>query len=427
MLAVIFVVFLVVLLLGFDVGLSMVLAAVVGMLIHPTNPVDLVMIPLTMATAVNTSALVTIPLFVLAAEVMNRGGLTERLINWSLVLVGHVRGSLSQVSIISNLIMAGVSGSAVADAAATGGLLIPAMRREGYPEGYSGAVIAAGALLGPIIPPSIPMIIYAVMANESVLKLFLGGIVPGVLLAGGFMAICYLIAVRHKYPFRPRETWGALLRSTKYSIAALAMPAIILVGLRYGWVTDIEASGVAALYALLVSVLVYRSIGLRELARVFLESSKSAAAILFLLAAAGPFGWLLAESKANEALAQAILSITTDPLLGLLLINALLLVVGCFLEPLPAMVVFLPSLLPIGAALGIDPVHLGVVMVLNLMIGMLTPPVGLLLFVVAGIGKIPLAAVIRASLPFLGWSLVVLALATFFPFITTGLSRLLVS
>lgn len=425
MLTAIFIIFLIVLMLGFDVGLSMVVAAMVGMLIHPIAPVDLVMIPLTMTTAVSTTALVTIPLFVLAAELMNRGGLTERLIEWSLVTVGHIRGALSQVAILSNLIMAGVSGSAVADAAATGGLLIPGMKKEGYPEGYAGAVIAAGGLLGPIIPPSIPMIIYAVMANESVVRLFMGGVIPGLLLAAGFMVICYVIARRYNYPFRARATWTMLFSTTIFSAPALMMPLIIVLGMRYGLVTDIEAAAVAALYALLVSVLLYRSIGWKDMLTVFYEASRSAAAVLFLLAAAGPFGWLLAESRINETMAQGILSLTHDPILGLLLINGLLLIIGCFLEPLPAMVIFLPSLLPVGQALGIDGIHLGVVMVLNLMIGMLTPPVGLLLFVVAGIGKMPFAAVTRAIMPFLAWSIVVLVLAIFFPFVTTGLYGLM--
>jgi tripartite ATP-independent transporter DctM subunit len=424
MLIAIFLVFLVAIALGFDVGIAMIAAATLGMLLHPVHPVDLVMLPLTTTTAVNTAALITIPLFVLAAELMNHGGLTQRLIDWSLSVVGHVRGGLSQVSILSNLIMAGVSGSAVADAAATGGLLIPAMRKEGYPEGYAGAVVAAGAMLGPIIPPSIPMIIYAVLANESVLKLFLAGIVPGVLLALGYMAICNLVARRHGFPRRPRSSWLQILAATQSSVAALAMPLIIVLGMRYGLVTDIEAAAVAAFYALVIGVLVYRAIGPRELGRVFVLAGRSAAAVLFLLAAAGPFGWLLAEAKINDAVAGAILSLTADPLLGLLLINALLLVVGCFLEPLPAMVIFLPSLVPVGMALGIDPVHLGTVMVLNLMIGMLTPPVGLLLFVVAGIGKLPLAGVIRGILPFLAWSLAVLALVTFFPALATWLPGL---
>ncbi|WP_162409738.1 TRAP transporter large permease [Acuticoccus sediminis] len=415
MLTIIFLVFLGAVLVGFDVGLSMVAAAIVGMILHPTYPVDLIMVPLTMSNAVNDSTLVTIPLFVLAAEIMNHGGLTRRLVDWALSVVGHVKGGLSQVSITSNLIMAGVSGSAVADAAATGGILIPAMRKEGYPEGYAGAVVASGAMLGPIIPPSVPMIIYAVIANVSVVKLFMAGIVPGVMLAVGYMVICWLIARSRDYPSRPRQGLRAIIATTQYSLFALGMPVIIVLGMRFGYVTDIEASALAALYALLVSVFVYRAIGLRQLLRVIFLATRSAAAVLFLLAAAGPFGWLLAEAKINDAIASGILSITSDPLVGLLLINLILLAIGCFLEPLPALVIFIPSLLPVGAALGIDPVHLGLVMVMNLMIGMLTPPVGLLLFVVAGIGQIPLVKIIRAVLPFLVWSLVVLGIATVFP------------
>src|SRR5690606_21100923 len=237
--------------------------------------------------------------------------------------------------------------------------------------------------------------------NVSVIKLFMAGIVPGLLLAVGYMVICWLIARVRNYPSRERQTWKAFLAATQHSIFALGMPIIVVLGMRFGYVTDIEAAAAAALYALLVSVLIYRAMGWRELMRAFRLATRSSATILFLLAAAGPFGWLLAEAKINDAIANGILALAADPLTGLILINIILLIIGCFLEPLPALVIFVPSLLPVGAALGIDPVHLGLVMVMNLMIGMLTPPVGLLLFVVAGIGSIPLGRVIRAVFPFL--------------------------
>jgi tripartite ATP-independent transporter DctM subunit len=415
MMTLIFIIFLIAILLGFDVGLSMIVAAIVGMILHPLYPVDLIMIPMTMVNAVSHSTLVTIPLFILAAEIMNHGGLTRRLIDWSMSLVGHLKGGLSQVAITSNIVLAGVSGSAVADAAATGGLLIPAMKKEGYPEGYAGAVIASGAMLAPVLPPSIPMIIYAAMANVSVIKLFMAGIVPGLLLAVGYMAIGGIVGRVRDYPARKRQTWLAVLATTQHSIFALGMPVIVLVGMRFGYVTDIEASAAAALYALVVSTLVYRAVGWRDLLQIIYRAGRSAALVLFLLAAAGPFGWLLAEAKVNDAIANGILTITSDPLLGLILINVMLILIGLFLEPLPALVIFVPSFLPVGIALGIDPVHFGLVVLLNLMIGMLTPPVGLLLFVAAGIGNIPLVRIFRAIVPFLLWSLVVLAIATLFP------------
>lgn len=406
------VLFVLLILVGIDVGISMLAGGLLGMLLADIDPV---MLPLTMTSAVDSSALVSIPLFVLAAEIMNRGGITERLVNWSLSLFGHARGALSQVAIGTNVLMAGISGSAVADATAIGRTLIPAMRAEGYPEGYAGAVIASGAMIGPIIPPSISLIIYAVMANESVLDMFMAALLPGLVLAAGFSAICWHLAVRRGYPARDRAAWTVFLTVSWSAAGALFMPVIILGGMRFGLLTDIEAAGVVALYALLLSCFVYRSVGVRQLVEVLAESARSAAVVLFMLAAAGPFSWLLAESKVNEALAGAILALTQNPIIGLLLINVLLLLVGCLVEPLPAMVIFVPSLLPVGVALGIDPVQFGIVIVINLMVGMLTPPVGLLLFVVSSVGRMSVRAMIGEIWPFLGWSVAVLVLMSLFP------------
>jgi tripartite ATP-independent transporter DctM subunit len=374
-----------------------------------------------MMTGVNFYALVQIPLFVLAGELMNRGGLTTRLIDWSLAMTGRLRGCLGHVTIVTNLIMAGISGSAVADAVATGKPLIPAMRKKGYSDGFAGAVVCAGALLGPIIPPSIPMVVYSQLANQSVIKMFLSGMVPGLLLAFGFFIICSVIASRRDYPREQSTDLRGKLAATWRGSWALMMPIIIIFGIRFGWFTDTEVAALATVYALAVSLLVYRDMHWREVPAILRESGRASATILFLLAAAGPFSWLVAESQVGELAVRGIQAISDDPLVVMFIINILLLIVGCLIEPLPAMVIFLPALLPIGAQLHIDPIQFGAVVVINLMIGMLTPPVGLLLFVVSGMSGIPMTAVVREQTPFLIWSIVVLVLITIFPPLTTWL------
>ena len=388
MLALLFLTFLLLLIIGFDVGFSMVLAAWAGVQFKTERAVDGAMVPLAMINGVDSYALVQIPLFILAGELMNQGGLTQRLIDWSQAMVGRLRGSLGHVSIITNFIMAGVSGSAVADAVATGKPLIPAMKKEGYGEGFAGAVIAAGALLGPIIPPSIPMVVYAQIASQSVIKLFMSGIIPGILLALGFLVICSIVARIRKYPRPEPVSWIQRRVSTQRAAWALMMPLIVIFGIRFGVVTDTEAAAVAALYALLVSLFIYRSIRFTELPSLLAQAGKSAAVILFLLAAAGPFSWLVAESQVSAKAITLIKSVSTDPTIVLLTINGFLLLVGCILEPLPAMIIFVPTLLPLGAELGIDPIQFGSVIVLNLMIGLIHPPIGLLLFVVSNVGRV---------------------------------------
>jgi tripartite ATP-independent transporter DctM subunit len=415
-----FVAFMLALLVGYDVGYSMLLAAFLGVE-YRGDEVDPAMMPLSMIAGVDTYALVQVPLFILAGELMNRGGLTLRLIDWAQAMVGRIRGSLGHVSILTNLVMAGVSGSAVADAVATGKPLIPAMKREGYGEGFAGAVIAAGALLGPIIPPSIPMVVYAQLASQSVVKLFMAGIVPGLLLAAGFMVICSVVAKLRDYPSRPPVSWPAKAKATGRAGWALLMPVIIIGGIRFGLTTDTEAAVVAVLYALGVSLFVYRGLKLRELPKLLADAGRSTGVILFLLAAAGPFSWLVAESQISTTVVGTIQSWSDSPVVVLLIINAFLLLIGCIIEPLPAMIIFLPVLIPLGAQLGIDPIQFGAVVVLNLMIGLMHPPIGLLLFVVSSVGKVRITPVMWQVLPFLGWALVVLVLTILFPPLTTWL------
>jgi tripartite ATP-independent transporter DctM subunit len=420
------VLFFALLIVGFDVGFSMLFGAVFGVFFKPDRATDAVIVPLTMHAGIDSAALIAVPMFILAGEFMNRGGVTRRLVDWSLAMVGHWRGSLSQVSVVTNFIMSGVSGSAVADASAVGAALIPSMKQEGYRPGYAGAVIAAGAMLGPIIPPSIPMIVYAVIANASVIRLFLAGIVPGLLLAGGYMVICAVTARRHGYPARARTGWGERLAVTRRSIWAIIMPLVILGGIRSGLFTDTEASAAIAVYALLIGLFVYRDMKLRDLPSVFYDAGRTAAVILFLLAAAGPFSWLISESRIAAGVADSILSITRDPFLALLIVNALLLLVGTVLEPLPALIILTPALLPVQQALGLDPTHFGLIVVMNLMIGMLHPPLGLLLFVVSAVGRIPIVSVAWEILPFLAWAIVVLLLVSFVPGLATFLPNLIV-
>ena len=421
MLGVIILIFLGTMLIGLDLGFAMILAAVAGIFVKSGQAVGAAMLTTTTVAGVDSFVLVTIPLFVLTGELMNRGGLSQRLIDWALAMMGFMRGALSQASILVNTIMAGISGSAVADASAIGSVMIPAMRRQGYPGGYAGAVIAAGAMLGPIIPPSIPMIVYGAMANVSIVRMFLSGVVPGLLLAAGYMAICAVVARKRGYPVARHTNMREKLVATHHAVGVLLLPVIIIGGIRFGLVTETEAAAVAALYALVVSLVFYRSITVRELGGCFSRAAVSSAVVLFLLAAAGPFAWLLAESHFNQVVAGAIGGLTTDPLKSLLLINLVLLLVGCVLEPLPAMIIFLPALIPLGRALGLDPIHYGCVMVFNLMIGMIHPPIGLLIYIVSAVGKVPAGQVARETLPFLGWALAVLVLITLFPAFTTWL------
>lgn len=297
MLALLFVSFIALILIGIDVGLAMVLSSWLGIHVKTDRVVDDILIPQFLMNGVNYYALVQIPLFVLAGEIMNRGGLTQRLIDWSLAIVGNVRGALGHVTILTNFILSGISGSAVADAVATGKPLIPAMRERGYKGSYAAAVVAAGALLGPVIPPSIPMVVYAQIANVSVIKMFLSGIVPGILFAAGFFVVCTIIARRRNYPAEASTTIVEKARATSRASWALAMPILILLGIRAGLFTETEVAAAVVLYALVVSLFVYRDMKARELPSLLLEAGRSSAVILFLLAAAGPFSWLVAETQ----------------------------------------------------------------------------------------------------------------------------------
>ena len=380
--------------------------------------------PQRLMAGVDSFTLLAVPFFILAGNLMNTSGVTDRIYDFASSLVGHFRGGLGHVNVVGSIIFSGMSGSAVADAGGLGALEIKAMTKEGYPRDFSGALTAASCVVGPIIPPSIPLVLYAVIANVSVGRLFLGGILPGLVIGLCLMVYVWWVAGRQGFPRGRRFSWAERGRAFLRAFLPLLTPAIILGGMFAGIFTATEAAAVAALYALFLGAIVYRELGWRDLVRVFRESMNTTAVVGFIVAAATLFNWVLARERVPQHVAELLLGVTDDPMLMLLLINLLLLFLGMFMEALAVMVLTVPVLLPVIAALAIDPVHFGLVLTLNLMIGLLTPPMGIGLFVVAKVGAIPLQQLIRAVLPFYVPLLAALALITVFPQITLFLPDL---
>ena len=380
--------------------------------------------PQRLMAGVDSFTLLAVPFFILAGNLMNTSGVTDRIYDFCNAFVGHFRGGLGHVNVVGSVIFSGMSGSAVADAGGLGALEIKAMTKEGYPRDFAGALTAASCVVGPIIPPSIPLVLYAVIANVSVGRLFLGGILPGLVIGLCLMAWVWYVAGKRGFPRGRRFTWGERGRATARAIMPLLTPIIIMGGMFAGIFTATEAAAVAALYALVLGTIVYRELGWRDLVKVFRDSMNTTAVVGFIVAAATLFNWVLARERVPQQVAELLLGVTDNPLLMLLLINLLLLFLGMFMEALAIMVLTVPVLLPVINALGIDPVHFGLVLTLNLMIGLLTPPMGIGLFVVAKVGGIPLQQLIRAVAPFFVPLVGALVLITVFPQITLFLPNL---
>jgi tripartite ATP-independent transporter DctM subunit len=423
-LAFLFVSFLVLLAAGVPVVFAMVLASVAFLVLFGGS-LPLSIVPHQMVAGMDNFPLLAVPFFFLAGEIMNAGGITQRLVDFAAALVGHIRGGLGYVAVVVNMIMAGFSGSAVADASATGAVLIPAMKREGYPADLAAAVTAAAATIGPIIPPSIPMIVFAVVAEVSVGSLFLAGIVPGLLMGLYLFVVVYLVCRRHDHGMRARSTWRDLLRATRRAVWALLAPVIILGGIAGGVVTATEAAVVAVLYSFLVATLVHRELRLRQLPEIFKKTAVATGVIMIIVGASGIMGWLVANLRIGEAVVTAVTRATESPWLVLFLLNLFFLVVGCLIDPLAGMLIFVPVFLPLVKHLHIDPVHFGVIVVLNLMIGLITPPVGYLLYLCAGIANIGIDRVVRAVTPFLIALLAVLVVVTYWPGLILAVPNLL--
>jgi tripartite ATP-independent transporter DctM subunit len=384
----------------------------------------LLAVPQRLTASANSFPLLAAPFFMLSGLAMNTAGITHRIYDFAECLAGRFRGGLAHVNVIGSVIFAGMSGSAVADAAGLGTIEIKAMTDEGYPKEFSAAVTAASATIGPIIPPSVPLLFYGVIADVSIGRLFLGGFVPGLLMAGALMVMIVGMSRRRGYPRHPAPTFRVFATKTRRAFLSLMTPVILFGGMLSGVFTPTEAAFVAAVYALALGLWVHRELHWRDLPRLFLETVETNAVVLMLVMTSSLFGWILARAQVPQQLGAWMLGLSPNPLVILLLINVFLLIVGCFMEALAALVILVPVFLPVIQQVGIDPVHFGLVMVLNLMIGTLTPPIGIVLFVVARVADLPFETVTRATAPFLVPLIAVLGLITVFPSLVLFLPRL---
>jgi C4-dicarboxylate transporter DctM subunit len=411
---------LVLVLINVPIAVALAIASVIAML--ATQGVgSLPNVPLTLYQGATSFPLIAIPLFILAAAIMNTSGISHRLIDFCQALVGWVRGALAQVNVLSHMFFAEISGSAVAGVAATASIIMPAMKKRGYPGPFTAAVTSSTATLAIIIPPSIPMILYAVMAGTSVVQMFVAGIVPGLLASGGFMALCYWYALKYNWPVEQIFQWGALWRAFKHAFWALTLPIIILGGIFGGIVTATEGAGLAVVAALLVGGLIYRELDMKRLRDAVIDGAVQTGTVMLLVAASALLGLYLTEVQLPQRIAEAMLSVTNEKWAILAILNVFFLVIGMFLHSAAAIVLVVPIVMPAVTAAGIDPVHFGLIVTLNLAIGQQTPPVASVLLLTCSIAKESVWDVSKANIPFIAVLLAVLLLITYVPVVTLGL------
>ncbi len=388
------------------------------------NGMPLTTIPQIMITPFDSFPILAVPLFMLAGELMNTGGVSHRLYNFAKVLVGHIPGSLGHVNVIGSMIFAGMSGSAVADAAGLGAVEIHEMVAEGFDPDFSAAVTAASSTVGPIIPPSIPFVIYGSMAGVSVGALFAGGAIPGTIMGLSMLPVVYVIARKRSYKIYKRATLGELGRAIQSAFLPLLTPIILMGGILSGIVTPTEAAVLAVVYALILGCFVYREYNIGQLFRIFSQVGRSTGAVIFILTTASVFGWILAYEGVPGIVAKTLFEITRNKYLLLLILNILFLILGCFMDTITILLVMVPMVLPTVKEARIDLVHFGVFLTLNLMIGLLTPPVGMCSYIVADLAKISFERVIKATIPFMVILIVVLMIITYIPSTVTWLPSL---
>ncbi len=388
------------------------------------NGVMILSLPQRMLAGVNQFILLTIPLFLLAGTLMNVGGITDRIITFARAMVGHRRGGMSSVTVLSSMFFAGISGSATAEASALGSVLIPGMSRQGMPTPYAAALVGVSAIMGPIIPPSITMIVYGVLSGVSIGQLFIAGVVPGLLITTGFLAYVSWRARRDGFPVTPKVGWDERRAAVKRTLPALMMPVIIIVGIKGGIFTATESAAVAVTYALFIG-LVYRDLTLKRIWEALATTAISTSAVLFIIAMASIVSFVFALEQVPAHVAKTVLSISDNPIFVTLMLNAVLLLLGMFLEPITILILTMPVLLKMAQLIGMDAVQFGMMVVLNVVIGLATPPVGICLFIVCSISGSSLMAVSKEAIPLLLIAVLVLLLVAALPPVTLFLPHAL--
>lgn len=410
------------LVIGLPIAIAMMGASLLVIL---TEGIPLSVVAQRVVTGVQSFPLLAIPLFTLAGSLMNDSGISERLFSFTRAFVGHIRGGMAQTAIVGNIFLSGISGSSVADCAATSRVFVPQLAKAGYGASFAAALCAACATLGPIIPPSILMVIYAWQANISLGDLFWAGIFPGLLMALAMMLLTAYIARRRRFPKGQAFAWGRLWIEFRGAFWALLMPVLILVGFRMGVFTATEIAGVAAAYSLFVGLFIYRTLRWSHLPKILLSTAKETAVILLIVAAAAPFSWILGIEQAPQLISEALKGATDSPWVILMLLNVVLLILGCFMETIAIMIILVPILIPVLNLYQIDLTHFGIVLLVNLTIGQLTPPVGVLLFVASSVSKVRLGLLVREVVPYVAVLILTLLVITYIPALSLWLPQAL--
>ena len=421
MVVVLFVVFLACIVLRMPIAFSLGFSSFIYIVF---SDIPLSILPERMFSGIDSFVILCVPGFILAGNLMNVGGITDRIIHFCMALIGHVRGGLGLANVGSSMVFAGISGTAISDTVSIGSVMIPAMIKRGYDAEFSAAVTASSSTVGPIIPPSLPMVIAGTVTGLSVSRLFVAGIIPGLLLGFGLGIVSYLISVKRNHPKEDRLPFREVVRSFFSAFWAILMTLIILGGIMGGFFTPTEAAMIAVFYALIVGFFVYGELKLAALPKIIFDSAVTTASLMVLVGFANVFAWILTSEEIPLMVTQAMLSISSGPTGYIILVNILLVFVGMFMETIAALMILMPILLKPAIALGIDPIQFAIMCVLNLVIGLTTPPVGVCLFVASSIAKISVGRLSVALIPFIAVSLLVLLLVSFVPQVTLFLPNL---